>query len=143
MTRLLLVALLLVSCAPIERQYRYSLAWLDREAIPESTTARVALAPLAIPVGTVAWIVDGVLIRFGLVGDDAWGDVVDVFWELNDDTSDLFRATSLPIRVVLTPVGFVLDFVGRWLLPIPDRDPPAAAAEPAPAATTRAEPGDE
>lgn len=139
MPRLLLIALLWVSCAPVEKDYRYSLAWLDREATPESTGARVALAPVAIPVGIVAWVVDGVVIRFGLVGDDAWADVVDVFWDLDEDTSDLFRASSFPVRVVLTPVGFVLDFVGRWLLPIPDRDPEPT---PTPSATPTAEPGD-
>lgn len=121
-TWLLVLALALAACAPIEREYRYTLDWLDRQAEPESTAGKLALAPLAVPVGLVAWVVDGVVIRFGLVGDDAWGDTVELLWELSDDTSDLFKASSLPLRAVLTPVVFVGDFVGRWLLPISDRE---------------------
>ena len=112
------VLLAVCACAPINPDNRYTLAWLDEHAVPEATAARWGLAPVAVPVGLAAWLVDGLAIHPFLVWDDAWRDTADVVWTIDPADSPLYRAVSMPLRVIVTPIVYVFDFVARWLSPL-------------------------
>jgi hypothetical protein len=113
----LLLSLTVAGCAPIHADNRYGLAHLDEYLVPESESARWALAPVAVPVGLATYLVDGLVIHPFMVWDDAWTDTRDLLWDTRDD-SPFRRSVSFPFRVVGTPVIWVLDFVARWLLPL-------------------------
>lgn len=111
---------LLAACAPLREENRYGLAELNEHLIPESTAGRWALAPVAMPVGLGTYFVDGLLINPLFVWDDAWTDMRDAVWDSRDE-SRFRKALTFPLRVVGTPVVWVLSFVSRWLLPLENK----------------------
>jgi len=112
--KLLIIAGLVISvggCAILNEDNRCALNQLDNISKPESTAARIALAPLAIPIGTVAGAVDMVLIHPVCVIPDAADDVYELYWKPRD-MDFLRKSLMVPISIVLTPP----TFVGDWLL---------------------------
>lgn len=120
----LALALAVSACAVTDERNRTTLTLLDEHLAPTSTSGRVALFPVALPVGLVSYAVDSLIHPF-TVFDDAWGDTVDVLWTSRSE-SRFRRALMIPFAVLLTPVVFVGDWVGRSLFPIdPREDAPA------------------
>jgi len=113
----LIPLLLLAACAPLREENRFGLAELNEHVVPESTAGRWALSPVAMPVGLATYFVDGLLIHPLFVWDDAWTDTRDTVWDTRDE-SRFRKSLTFPLRVVGTPVVWVLSFVGRWLLPL-------------------------
>ncbi|MFT7463413.1 MAG: hypothetical protein ACI9EF_001757 [Pseudohongiellaceae bacterium] len=111
-----LLAVCLAACAPLEPTNRYGLDGLNEHLTPESETGRWALSPVAVPVGLATYFVDGLLIHPFYVWDDAWTDTRDAVWDTRDE-SRFRRALVYPLRVVGTPVVYLLSFAGRWLGP--------------------------
>jgi len=123
--KLLIIAGLVISvggCAILNEDNRRALNQLDNISKPESTAARIALAPLAIPIGTVAGAVDMVLIHPVCVIPDAADDVYELYWKPRD-MDFLRKSLMVPISVVLTPPTFVGDWLMRSIFDIrsPDR----------------------
>jgi hypothetical protein len=100
---------------------RRTLNALDESWTPTSTTARVALAPVAFPAGLLALITDAVVVHPVCVLDDAWGDTVDWLWTPKPGESRFRRAVLTPLAALATPFVFVGDWLGRALLPLPPR----------------------
>lgn len=114
-----------------DRDNRRSLNLLDENLVPESTAGKVALAPVALPVGTAAFVADLMLVHPACTIDDAWLDTVDLLWTSREE-STLRRVLFMPLAAAATPLVFVGDWAGRWLFPIPERRPvetPGTGAE--------------
>ena len=123
--RILLVIVLACAgtgCAMAIEDNRRTLSWLNTHATPESTTGKVALAPLALPAGVTAFAADALLVHPAMVVDDAWGDTVELLWTTEDETR--FRRVLLtPLAALATPFVFAGDWAGRALFAIPEREP--------------------
>ncbi|MFO0984445.1 MAG: hypothetical protein U1E76_22415 [Planctomycetota bacterium] len=101
----------LTSCAVFERDNRRLLNGIDDCVSPESTATRIALAPVAVPVGTVALATDMFLVHPACMIPRAADDVYDLYWQPRE--MDAFRKALLFVPlVVLTPI----TFAGDWLL---------------------------
>jgi hypothetical protein len=117
-----LVLLLAGACSMTERDNRRTLELLDRELTPPSTAGRVALAPLALPIGICAFAADLAVVHPIATIDDAWLDTRDLLWTPSHE-SPLRKVLFVPFAALATPFVFAGDWFGRWLLPIsPHRD---------------------
>lgn len=119
---LLLLAVLLGSCSMFRTNNRRTLNWLDATFTPESTTAKVALVPVALPVGVLGFCADLAVVHPVTTLDDAWDDTRELLWEPKDE-SPLRRALFVPLAAAATPFVFVGDWFGRWFLPIDSNEP--------------------
>lgn len=87
---------------------------LDEVVAPESTTAKVALAPLFIPAGAVTLAVDAVILHPISVIPTAADDTLETIWE--DPEGSLVWQTFLFVpKVVFTPIFFSFDWLFRSL----------------------------
>ncbi|MCB1191711.1 MAG: hypothetical protein H7A23_16990 [Leptospiraceae bacterium] len=118
MKKLTLVFLLLCfcSCAVLSKKNRYTLDFLDENLDPESTGARIALAPVAIPVGITAFVIDGFLIHpiYSLpcaVDDSFW-----VFREVSN--TYVLEIIVFPMRIVTMLATFLGSEIVRITIPI-------------------------
>lgn len=118
-TRVLLLAglLLLSGCALVKKDNRRLLNALDAGIAPESTAARVALAPLVLPLGLLAAAGDQLFVHPATVVDDAWRDTVDVLWTSRGETP-FKRALLLPLVTIATPPFYLGDFLMRSMFPM-------------------------
>jgi hypothetical protein len=108
-------------CSMFRSDNRRTLNLLDRELTPESTGAKVALSPVALPVGIAAFAADLAVVHPIATIDDAWDDTEDLLWRPRDESA-LRRALFVPFAAVATPFVFAGDWLGRWLLPITSED---------------------
>lgn len=116
--------LMLGGCAIFEPENRRLLELLDADLAPPPGAAAIALTPVTLPVGVVALAADMVVVHPVASIDDAWLDTRDVLWHSTDETS--FRKVVMaPVSVLLTPVIFTGDWLGRSLFAIPARKPEA------------------
>jgi len=121
-TALLLLTALLAACAVSEKQNRRLLNVLDAHVAPESDGARWALAPVAFPVGVIAFVGDAVLVHPACVFDDAWRDTVDWLWTPDPAESRFRRALITPLCALATPFVWVGDWLGRAIFAIPPHE---------------------
>ena len=109
-------ALLTGGCAMTERENRLTLNALDEalegSAITNSASGRIAAAPLAIPVGTMAGVVDMVVVTPARAVAPAWKDTNEMIW-LNPRGSEMRQAMLFMPKVVATPLLFMGDWVGK------------------------------
>lgn len=113
----LLIAALTPACAVFNPENRRVLNWLDGQVQPESTTARIALAPVGVPVGSAALVLDMAVVHPVSVIPDAADDVYELYWKPRD--MDWFRkALIFPLITVATPPTFLGDWLGRALFDI-------------------------
>jgi hypothetical protein len=108
------------ACCMFREENRRTLEMIDRELAPASTGAKVALAPVALPVGVAAFAADLAVVHPIASLDDAWLDTEELLWQSKDE-SGLRRALFVPFAAVATPFVFAGDWLGRWLLPIRGR----------------------
>jgi hypothetical protein len=112
-------AILLCGCAISNPDNRRTMNKLDEWVQPESTTAKVALAPVGIPVGTAAGLTDMLIVHPVCVIPDAADDVYELYWKPRE--MDAFRKTLLiPFCVILTPPTFVGDWLFRSIFDVGD-----------------------
>ncbi len=116
---LLAVTASLCGCAVFDSDNRRLLNTLDGAVQPESTPVRVALAPVALPVGTAALVTDMVLVHPVCVIPDAADDVYQLYWKPRD-IDILRKALMLPLSIVLTPPTFLGDWLVRSLFIMDD-----------------------
>ena len=105
------------SCSMFRTDNRRSLNWLDETFTPGSTGAKVALAPVAFPVGVLGFAADLAIVHPVATIDDAWDDTERLLWQSKDESA-LRRALFVPFAALATPFVFTGDWIGRWLLPI-------------------------
>jgi hypothetical protein len=118
----LLVLALLTACTTVRDDSRRTVHWLDASLTPESNGARMALLPLAIPVGLGGLAVDTAVVNPACAVDDAWGDTVELLWTSREESA-LRRALFTPLAALATPFVFGSDWVWRCVVPTePRRD---------------------
>lgn len=117
LSALFVVMAFMPGCAISNSENRRTMNKLDEWVRPESAAARVALAPIAIPVGTAAGLTDMLVVHPLCVIPDAAEDVYELFWKPRE--MDLLRKTLLvPFCVLATPPAFVGDWLFRSLFDV-------------------------
>lgn len=112
--------LLACACAMGNGDRRLLLNHLDAEWAPESNAGRWLLAPVALPVGVVAFATDAVVVHPATQVDDAWGDTVEALWTF-DHGSRFRNALVTPLSAVATPVVFPVVWIWRSVFDVRDR----------------------
>lgn len=103
----------------------------EKHLVPEQDTAFYATLPLTVPAGLVAIVVDTVFVHPVQVTDDAAGDAVDLWRELDWHKEYYTELGFLPLRALATPIVFVFSWLGRSCFDIDPReskDPAVRAA---------------
>ena len=114
---LLLIAPALPGCAFVDEDNRPLTTALDNLVKPESTSAKVALAPVFILVGTTSIALDVAVLHPIQVIPEAVEDTYEVIWE--DPSGTYVTQTFLFVpKVAATPVVFGFDWLGRSLFDI-------------------------
>ena len=115
---ILTLACLFQGCALGQKDNRILLNALDKGVadtpISRSAWSRTAAAPLAIPVGVAAVVVDLVLITPARALTPAWQDTSAFLWE-NPLGSDFRQMALLLPKIAATPVLFGSDWAVRSL----------------------------
>lgn len=111
-----LLALALCGCTTVRDDSRRTLDWLDASLVPESNAARIALLPLAVPVGFGGLVFDTVVVNPVYAVDDAWGDTVELLWTSREESA-LRRALFTPLAALGTPFVFAGDWLWRCVVP--------------------------
>jgi hypothetical protein len=103
-------------CAITDRNNRLVLNSLDNavqdSAITNSTAGRIAAAPLAIPAGTVAGVLDMAIVTPARAVRPAWKDTSEYLWE-DPQGSDMRQMMLFVPKVVATPLLFTGDWAFR------------------------------
>src|SRR6185295_17377584 len=85
---------------------------VEKHVVPQSTTGKVLAAPLYVPVGMVAGILDVFIVHPYLEIPNAWKDMVELFWT-REKKRYVTEMGSLPLRLGISPVVFSLDLLAR------------------------------
>jgi hypothetical protein len=109
---LLAAAVALPGCAFMEKRNRPLTTTLDELVEPESTGAKVALAPVFVPVGTASLVLDVFALHPVEVIPDALDDTYEIIWE-NPSGTYVTQTFLLAPKLLVTPVVFGFDWLGR------------------------------
>ncbi|MCB9896960.1 MAG: hypothetical protein H6825_03035 [Planctomycetes bacterium] len=117
-----LVALLLVLAAPgcawTNRDNRPVWNAFEQNLVPDDETLQWVTAPVTIPLGIVAIVVDLFVAHPIQVMDDAWGASTDGWHDIDWQAHYYSQTAFTLVRIPLTAVHLVLSFVGRSLFDI-------------------------
>ncbi len=103
-------------CAVLHEEHRCVTRYLDRELAPPSTTWKAALAPLAIPVGFTALVIDGAAINPVLSLPEAVDDASEVAFK-SVELQGIYEVWLFPMRLMAFTVVFVGSEVLHCTLP--------------------------
>lgn len=106
------LSLLCCSCAVMSERNRRLMNYCSRHLMPESTTAQVLTAPVVLPTCLLAGMLDTVVVHPLHVVDDAWYDTRAALWEPTG-RGFVTECAVLPVRTLLTPIKFGLQFAAR------------------------------
>ncbi|QEM68828.1 hypothetical protein FO488_12110 [Geobacter sp. FeAm09] len=116
MAAFLFCSALASGCAIMNKDNRLVLNSLDEamqgSAIIDSTAGKIAAAPVALPVGMAAGVIDMAVVTPARATVPAGKDTVEYLWE-NPQGSDLRQAMLFIPKVVATPVLFISDWAVR------------------------------
>jgi len=115
MKRLLLVATLATlcsSCAFMNRRNLPAMNFCREHLIPENKTARLALAPVTVPVCAAAGMLDAAVVHPVSVVGDAWLDTEALLWR-SSGRGYVTECALFPVRASLTPVVWLIQFSSR------------------------------
>jgi hypothetical protein len=102
----------LSGCACLNEHNRPLTTQLDSAVKPQSTPAKVALAPVAVPVGFCSLLLDSAIIFPVSQTPDAYNDMMDCLWR--NSGGGYVRQTFLFLpKVILTPLVFGGAFIGE------------------------------
>jgi hypothetical protein len=111
------LALLGAGCAVCDKDNRLLLNTLDKKIQPQSTGAKIALAPVMIPAGTLALATDAVLIHPARVVPEAWDDIYELYWKPRE-MDPLRKMLIFPLSLALTPPSFAGDWAVRAIFDV-------------------------
>lgn len=115
---LLAAALMLPGCAFTNEKNRPLTTALDGVVRPESTTAKLAMAPAFVPVGTATLLLDVFALHPVQVIPDALEDTYELIWE-NPSGTYVTQTFLFAPKVLCTPIVFGFDWLGRSIFDIP------------------------
>ena len=105
------------SCAVFEPENRHLVPWVEDHLVPVETSARILAAPLWVPAGVAAGVLDAFVVHPITVVDEAYDDVHDVLWEEWPE-GYVMRWGSVPYRALASPLVFGVSFAGRAVFDI-------------------------
>ena len=108
-------------CSVFRQSNRRTLNCLNEHVSFDSTAGKIAAAPVFMPVGWVAVATDAIIINPAVAVPDAYKDTKELVWE-NPEGSGFRQAMLFLPKVVVTPVVYIGDWVGRVLFPIEARE---------------------
>ncbi len=111
------LVLVVSGCAIAKKENRRLLNALDSVVQIESTPARIAAAPVCVPVAVAAGVADAVVVHPAVSIRYAASDTYELLW-VSQGRSPFEKAVLFIPVVVLTPVVFTTDWLVRSLFPI-------------------------
>lgn len=108
----LVLSLLCCSCAVMNERNRRLMNYCSELLVPEGTAAQVLTAPVVLPTCLLAGVLDAIIVHPLHVLDDAWFDTRAALWEPTD-RGFVTECAILPVRSLLTPIKFGLQFAAR------------------------------
>ncbi|MEI1280453.1 hypothetical protein V6Z05_19125 [Leptospira venezuelensis] len=109
---ILIFSICFSSCASFRKENRILTNYLDKKVEPESTPAKIALAPIFIPVGLTSLVLDVFIIHPISVIPDAIDDTYKAVWK-DPSGGVVFQAVVFLPKVVISPLFFLVTFLGR------------------------------
>lgn len=107
----------LAQCAVFNPNNRRLTGALDKKIQPETTTAKIALAPIVIPLGFAALSADFAIVHPISTLPKCWEDTARIIWR--NPSGGLAQQTFLFVpKVILSPILFVADFLLRSLFDV-------------------------
>ncbi|EPG64384.1 hypothetical protein LEP1GSC061_3690 [Leptospira wolffii serovar Khorat str. Khorat-H2] len=110
---LVLVFILFSNCAIFNRKNTPLVVKVEEHLIPEDTGPRILAAPIYIPLGLVAGILDLFIVHPIIRIPDAYRDTIQVLWTPHPENGYVTRMAFLPIVTALTPFFFTGDLLIR------------------------------
>lgn len=107
----------LFGCAFMKRENRIITNQMDELINPESTGAKIALAPLAVPLGTVTLLSDTFIIHPIRVLPKSAEKTWELFWQ-NSEGGIILQTFLFFPKLILTPVGFVFIWLSYSIFDI-------------------------
>jgi len=104
------------------RRNRRLMNLCEKHLVPESTSGKLAMAPIILPVDIAAAALDIAVVHPATVVDDAWLDTKAVAWEPTR-RGYVTECALLPIRTAFTPVAAGWFFLSRVLFDTPPWPP--------------------
>jgi len=108
-------------CAWADRDNRPVWNAMEEHLVPEDDALYYATLPLTFPGGILAFLFDTFVVHPAMVVDDAFEDTADL-WRHTEWTDHYYtEMASVPFRAALTPIAFVISFLGRSAFDLPSR----------------------
>ncbi|WP_156825348.1 hypothetical protein [Leptospira yanagawae] len=92
-------------CAIMHKNNRRITNVLDNHFTPETTTGKVLMSPVAIPVGTISLLTDTFLLQPVIAIPMALGDTITYIWQ-NPSGGILTQSFLFVPKLVMTPIAF-------------------------------------
>ena len=105
------------SCAVAVPENRRLVTWVEENLVPEGETEKVLVAPVVLPIGMAAGVLDAFVVHPAYVIDDAYESTMDALWR-DVDLGYVTYCGSLPFRAALTPVVFFGGALARSIFDI-------------------------
>lgn len=109
------IAIVTSGCLMLNKDNRRLMNKLDEVIQPESTAARVGLAPVGIALGLGSLAADQAIVHPANMLPVARDDAKKSLWS-SAETDSLSGAILMPLRVAATPPYFAFDWVMRSLI---------------------------
>ncbi len=116
LTRLALVLLLIFQfsgCAVFDRRNTILVNAVEEHMVPETQPSRLLLAPIYIPVGLMAGVLDAFIIHPIRMIPRAAQDTDEALWEFSDETGYVTHTGSIIYRAGFSPIFFTVAWLGR------------------------------
>jgi len=117
----IIISGLIAGCAVVKKDNRRCLNGMDELISPDSTAVQIALAPVMVPTGTAALVVDMAIVHPACMIPEAAEDVYDLYWKPRD-MNWLRKSLLFPILAAATPPTFIADWLYRSLFPTKTHD---------------------
>ncbi|MCB1176895.1 MAG: hypothetical protein KDK36_04885 [Leptospiraceae bacterium] len=114
---IIVLILFITNCAFMNRDNRILTNKLDETINPESTSSKVILAPIAIPLGTVSLLTDALVLHPISRIPYAIKDTYDILWE--NPGGGIVRQTFLFFpKLIFTPITFAASWFIRSIFDV-------------------------
>ncbi len=117
-------------CAVFDRRNTILVNAVEENMVPENQPSRALMAPIYIPVGLMAGVLDAFIVHPIRMLPRAAEDTSDALWEFSDETGYVTHAGSVVYRAGFSPIFFSLVWLARSAFIGFDDDPVAPGERP-------------
>lgn len=109
--QMILIVLITTNCAFMKKENRVITNALDEIIDPQSTPAKIALAPIGIPLGTVSLLTDTFIVQPIVSIPESVSKTYEIIWK--EPEGGIVRQSFLLVpKIVFTPIGFLILWYG-------------------------------